>query len=206
MKKKIILSFVIIALIILCMYCGNVIYKYNIFKSIQKEIEVLNNKDNYKLSLTYENGYLDVTYKKGNVVQEIFYEEGKEKLLLWENDETMFYRTSGGELKEDNQFFNPRKLYLSQVELFDEYTNKVLLNLALNPFNVVNVEKIGNQEFIKIKFDTNEIVYFNKDTKIPVFSINSNGESSLAENKNISSVIFKYEVDVVTADDFIKTE
>lgn len=118
----------------------------------------------------------------------------------------MFYRTSGGELKEDNQFFNPRKLYLSQVELFDEYTNKVLLNLALNPFNVVNVEKIDNQEFIKIKFDTNEIVYFNKDTKIPVFSINSNGESGLAENKNISSVIFKYEADVVSDDDFVDLE
>lgn len=164
--KRVLKIIVIIIAILLILYISISIYKFCIVNKIQNKNNEYKNSDNY---------YFSSSFKSDNHKQEYYFKDNQFKslddgvLTVYGNKDIQYYVNKDGEIiDEDNGNFYRR--YPSLNTIFSEYefdNVKEQILFALSFKNWISVLEHNGQKCYKIS-DSEQNVYFDKDTLIPV--------------------------------------
>ena len=188
MKKNVVKGILIVLLILIICYIISVIYKFTRLSAIQIALNNFNNSDNKTFSVNRNGTDVAFYYKDGNskycfidnnkCVSEVYYIDGKkyEKAL---NEDSF--------REESDKVYNTQnsKLYLGEslwLANYETYDNSEILKLSLNPFNILSKKDINGQKYYQIQYSSNEIIYFDAKTLLPIISIYKTENGSIETN------------------------
>ena len=153
---------------------SNLIFKYNTLKEIRDALIEFNNCDNYYVQ--DNRNYTNIeTYYKDGVMKTLFNDS---QLFVWSDGKDTYFKNSNTENTLIKQNYTLKRLSFNILDCQNLENNRIL-ELTFDPLIKVSKELLYNPEedtkteYIRIKNNNKEIVYFDINTKLPILYIDA---------------------------------